>query len=60
MEIIRHYLLPTSLESKLGYQNHGGSPRGVVASGHDCDMEVSEFELQSRYYVYFRSNTLQE
>ena len=24
----------------------------------DCGIVVSEFELQSRYYVYFRTNTL--
>ena len=23
-----------------------------------CSHEVSEFELESRYYVYFRTNTL--
>ena len=23
----------------------------------DCDIEVSEFELQSRYYVLFQTNT---
>ena len=24
----------------------------------DCEIEESEFELQSRYYVLFRTNTL--
>ena len=24
----------------------------------DCETVVSEFELQSRYYIYFRANTL--
>ena len=24
----------------------------------DCDILVSEFELQSRYYIYFRATTL--
>ena len=26
----------------------------------DCDLEVSEFELQSRNYVHFRTNTLRK
>ena len=32
--------------------------RGVVAKILDCDLEVSEFELQSCYYVHFQTNTL--
>ena len=31
-----------------------GCPRGVM----DCGIIVSEFVLQSRYYVHFRANTL--
>ena len=31
---------------------------GVVANMMDCDIVVSEFELQSRYYYHFLSNTL--
>ena len=34
----------------------GGFPRGVVVL--HCDIIVSEFELQSRSYVHFRSNAL--
>ena len=26
----------------------------------DCDLEVSEFELQLRYYVHFRINILRK
>ena len=26
----------------------------------DCDREVSEFELKSRYYVNFRNNALEK
>ena len=33
------------------------SPCDVVANVVDCDLVVSEFELQSRYYVNFRTNT---
>ena len=31
---------------------------GVVANVLDCDIEVSEFKLQSRYFVHFRTNNL--
>ena len=32
-------------------------PRGVMVKAMDCGIVVSEFVLQSRYYVYFRVNT---
>ena len=35
-----------------------GCPRGVIVKAMDCGIVVSEFELQSRYYVLFRANTL--
>ena len=35
-----------------------GCPSGVVAYMLDYDIVVSEFELQSRYYVLFRTNIL--
>ena len=31
--------------------------KGVMAKVLDCGLEVSEFELQSRYNVFFRTNT---
>ena len=34
--------------------------RGVVANEHNSNIVVSEFELQSRYYVLFRTNTLEK
>ena len=34
------------------------SPRGVVTNVLDRDTVVSEFELQSRYYVHFQKNSL--
>ena len=34
-----------------------GCPRGVMVKAMDCEMVVSEFVLQSRYYVHFRANT---
>ena len=35
-----------------------GYPRGVMVKATDCGIVVSEFILQSRYYVHFRANTL--
>ena len=37
-----------------------GSSPCVVANVLDCGFEVSEFELQSRYYVHFWTNTLRK
>ena len=31
--------------------------RGVIFKAMDCVIVVSEFDLQSRYYVHFRTNT---
>ena len=36
----------------------GGCPSGVMVKAMDCGIVVREFELQSRYYVHFRANTL--
>ena len=35
-----------------------GYPRGVIVNVMDCGIVVSEFELQWRCYVPFRTNTL--
>ena len=35
-----------------------GSLRGAVANVHICDIVISEFEHQSHYYLYFRTNTI--
>ena len=32
----------------------------VVANWLDCDILVTWFEIQSRYYVYFRINTVEK
>ena len=37
-----------------------GCPRGVMVNAMDCESVVSEFELQSHYYVHFRKNTLRK
>ena len=34
--------------------------RGVVANVLDCDIVVSEFALQSYYYIHFQTNTLEK
>ena len=33
-------------------------PRGVIVKAMDSGIVVSEFVLQSRYYVHFRTNTI--
>ena len=35
-------------------------PRGIVANVLDCDILVSEFELQSYRCVYYRINTYEK
>ena len=35
-----------------------GCPHGVMVKALDCTIVVSEFELQSHYYVHFQTNTL--
>ena len=35
-------------------------PHGLVTNMLDCDIVVSEFEVQSRYNVHFRTNTLRK
>ena len=35
-----------------------GSPCGVIAKVLDSDLKISEFELQSDYYLHFQTNTL--
>ena len=35
-----------------------GCPHGVMVKVMDCRIVVSEFVLQSRYYIHFWANTL--
>ena len=37
-----------------------GSSNGAGAEMMDCDMVISEFELESSYYVHFWTNTLKK
>ena len=36
----------------------GGCPPGVMVKAMDCEIVISEFELQLCFYVHFRANTL--
>ena len=36
----------------------GSRPLERMAKMLDCNLKVSEFELQSRYYIYFWTNNL--
>ena len=36
-----------------------GCPRDVIVKTMDCRIVVSEFVFQSRYYVHFQTNTLE-
>ena len=36
------------------------SPRGVVVDVLDSDVVISELELQSCYYIHFRTNALRK
>ena len=42
------------------YFNEVGSPHGVVAKVMNCNIPVSEFDLHSRNYVLFRTNTFRK
>ena len=34
-------------------------PRDIVANDLDCDVVVNKFKFESRYYVHFWTNTLE-
>ena len=48
----------TSIYNGSQRSTKGGGPRGVMVKAMDCGIVVSEFVLQSCYYVHFRVNTL--
>ena len=37
-----------------------GGPCGVLVKAMDCEIVVSEFVLQSCFYVHFRANTIRK
>ena len=40
------------------YPVSGGCPHGIMVKVMDCEIVANEFELQLRYYIHFRTNTL--
>ena len=50
-----------SQPKQLNIQSRGhvvGCPHGVLVKAMDYGIVVSEFVLESRYYIHFRANTL--
>ena len=45
-------------DKRLQEKEKGGCPRGVMIKTMDCGIVVSEFKLQSHYYVHFWTNPL--
>ena len=39
----------------MALKKTGRCPRGVMVKAIDCGIVVSEFVLQSRYYIHFRA-----
>ena len=48
------------LASKVNPNITRGCPHGVMVKAMDCGIVVSEFVIQSDYYVHFRANTLRK
>ena len=48
----------TPLHNSPNSNIRGACPCGVMVKAMDCEIIAREFELQSRYYVHFRANTL--
>ena len=59
---IRNVLKMVSFHNTINYFttqiNKGECRCGVMVKVMDCGYVVSEFVLQSRYYIHFRANTL--
>ena len=45
---------------QMKYMSEGGVPHCVIVKAMDCGIVVSEFKLQSCYYVHFWINTLRK
>ena len=52
------YVYAYSFVCVCPYGRRRRCPGGVVVKVLDCRIVESEFELQSRYYVHFRTNTI--
>ena len=46
------------VQIEIPYDKRQGIPHNEMAKVLDCELKVSEFALQSRYYVHFQTNTL--
>ena len=54
-----NYSCKTNNTCRALLEKQGGRwTRGVMVKAMDCEIVVNEFELQSRYYVHFLTNTL--
>ena len=56
--MVLRYDLVVSLQSNTLAIKSRVLPHCVVAKVQDWDVRVSEFDLHSRYYVYFQTKTL--
>ena len=54
---IKYYDIKIEYKNRYYFEER---TRDVVANVVDYNIVVNEFELQSRYYVHFRSHTLSE
>ena len=56
---ILFFFISRKLKLRLKHKKYcGGCPRGVMVKAMDYGIIVSEFVLQSCYYIHFRANTL--
>ena len=51
------FYMYVNMDTHRHRQTERGCSRGVMCKAIDCGIVISEFELQSRYYVHFRTNT---
>ena len=58
MNTFKSFMMGLSVSSLSKNYLRRCPPRGVKVKVMDCGIVVSEFVLQSRYYVHFRANNL--
>ena len=56
-EIVKTFFWPKKVNEVKIIQKERECPPGVMVKVMDCRIVVSEFVLQSRYYVHFRTNS---
>ena len=56
-EVVRLSLFQADLQFRWNVISRIGCPHAVMVKTLDCRIAVREFEPQSRYYVYFQTNT---